>query len=1441
MSYRITLSLGLVLIVAGYFVLRRLLRGRIVLSLSNLTWTKVGCIYFAIGKNLNNRVPRNLSTGNRKESSVEPDVKNVYQNAIFAILIRSIEINVIRKLCMLQITAEFFEIFLSPSSKFSTASNFKRAKEPKCVNVSPKGSKSSFNLWVERVINAAVEWISSKFGIEIDYLNFIFTQIPTDLEINAYTVIEMRIESLCLYGIKSFKYFKCKKVSGKEVIETTGTLSQNEEPFSDKLQAVNFSILSVKSIKSFDISIIIDCQTAVVFSEKEVLQIPDLKIDFGWSIDDCIHKITLSSSEIKANVFSTTLLFLNSAVADITGAAFKYVDFDNSTDQAEKFKTSNNQKVNFKESDCDFKIFGFKFVSAAIQISIPAVSLNFHLPSNDEKPEYERFSRITIALDRINLFCRYDWGQVLPMLLLRLRGAKISSVSSGVIGTDNYSVVDRLMQNNLDIFPSMAGFKEEVLLCVSEGLATTCWPVDSTAPSVIAYDKAVDWTRSFISTGKPIWSHNNSSDDETSFDEHINQRRSKIDTWFTIDEEIESGTNPFISRQFKQISDNTIMAKVQSVSFDLPFEYPLSNLLWHLKYYIRTCKMASSKQYYAQIKAFEQNLLSFDGLAKYFGYALVPWRLYIFGSDGRFSIGDDKFEILLARSLRAKRATQLRISKIEGLFWKRVYQERVAKQTFSQEHDLPKKEPVPAIARSGSFFGRFKKTPSVENISLNTKPNQIPVIVDKSRPILRFSLLLEEERGLEQIRHCPDLFRKYEKMQKYCFSIYKESFMKYEQYAPEKPLLYAGAQDIHFTALWSPSFVYRAVDSDQEGNKQEENSTYGFSALLNAMDPSAMFNELELSEIELLIGAFLDARASNLCVRLRDYVVPLVSVGEVNGCGMAFIVEEAPRSEDMAVADLQIMRPKMRSWNMRPLPRDGLARLGFSIAPVKIYHSIHLRSPSSSLVTQVNPCYLSNGVGVLSGISLIHEGIFEMLNRSFDLFSRPSEDPSPQLPPWDKVRMILHGNTTSFKVNSKLRFVFLGGRDLWSCDDFLGIDVAPGLFVSLGGQEAGLFTFRIPSLCASSFNSDTLFMWHHRAIGHPFSISDKLYTCQQPDSKQERIVNQQMIDPSVQENLPNTGFNETQFKFDSALGLNARLTRFGIVLVESPPITVEIRVELTGFRGRPLLPHRKIHLIAPSSFAAVEKGGISKFSDSFHHFRTNSISLRIVVRGENCEFATLESGQTPVLHLNHYRELEEWIDKVFVRAALNFSRVKSGSIFKSGVLALVPSRGLGTVLRDIQIDVGYAGETLARMLNYYSLIEKEVRSETYGGIMVSSSGKANVRLIFRRSRRERRPIDRNSSSATFQSDIGSPDNSKDVSPANLPAWNMHFLKLDLAKSQISVVGPYKVDDSEAPTANFELVSRFVIPMSRHMISKSGSITCKLSKFTFLVKRKDLTS
>ena len=187
--------------------------------------------------------------------------------------------------------------------------------------------------------------------------------------------------------------------------------------------------------------------------------------------------------------------------------------------------------------------------------------------------------------------------------------------------------------------------------------------------------------------------------------------------------------------------------------------------------------------------------------------------------------------------------------------------------------------------------------------------------------------------------------------------------------------------DFKLSLSWSPDYLGK---------------TGSLSALLNHVESGNEITPETIKSLSTFLGGFADVSGSSVQVNLRNYSRPILLAPDLRFVGPVFLVEDGVKNPEVLIKFPVRVLPEGLHSSFSYLPSTGTIDVLRSILPLKFYHCVHSTISQPDLVqASVSPYWL---------------GCIALLDRVIDRFVKAStEDPSPPLPGWDKLRYNIHG------------------------------------------------------------------------------------------------------------------------------------------------------------------------------------------------------------------------------------------------------------------------------------------------------------------------------------------------------------------------------------------------------------------------------------------------
>lgn len=222
-------------------------------------------------------------------------------------------------------------------------------------------------------------------------------------------------------------------------------------------------------------------------------------------------------------------------------------------------------------------------------------------------------------------------------------------------------------------------------------------------------------------------------------------------------------------------------------------------------------------------------------------------------------------------------------------------------------------------------------------------------------------------------------------------------------YVQRSKLMYKAAPQRTRLFAWSMADVELMVMSDfllQPLDKMQE------------MDPDSPWPE-EGMEFSTLWCKHINLRCEEWNFQLRDFPQPLLEIKKMCLCGQLVGAEQvAPKRATRTVL--------IEMGECGPFGSFGPYEISRSMQPLKFYYDLNCEIESFSYA--FGPCW---------------EPVIAQCNLSFNRISAPSRDPSPPLPFWDKVRLLMHGRLTM--VVQKLQVLLHASLDPYNTTEEMAL------------------------------------------------------------------------------------------------------------------------------------------------------------------------------------------------------------------------------------------------------------------------------------------------------------------------------------------------------------------------------------------------------------------
>lgn len=237
------------------------------------------------------------------------------------------------------------------------------------------------------------------------------------------------------------------------------------------------------------------------------------------------------------------------------------------------------------------------------------------------------------------------------------------------------------------------------------------------------------------------------------------------------------------------------------------------------------------------------------------------------------------------------------------------------------------------------------------------------------------------------------------------------------------------------------------------------------SSLLNRIENGNEITPQTIETLSTFLGGFADISGSDVQVNLRNYSRPILLAPDLRIVGPVFLVEDGVKDPEVLIKFPVRVLPEGLHSSFSLLPSNGTVDVLRSILPLKMYHCVHSTISQPDLVqASVSPYWL---------------GCLALLDRVIDRFVKAStEDPSPPLPGWDKLRYNIHGCHSRLTISSPCIFSRIIDADPLSCTEVLNLSFPRG--VDIGIIPGGIFVLKCPE---SSLSVDSQYLFNvHSAL-----------------------------------------------------------------------------------------------------------------------------------------------------------------------------------------------------------------------------------------------------------------------------------------------------------------------------------------------------------------------
>jgi hypothetical protein len=256
--------------------------------------------------------------------------------------------------------------------------------------------------------------------------------------------------------------------------------------------------------------------------------------------------------------------------------------------------------------------------------------------------------------------------------------------------------------------------------------------------------------------------------------------------------------------------------------------------------------------------------------------------------------------------------------------------------------------------------------------------------------------------------------------------------------------------DLNLSLSWSPDYLGKSGS---------------LSSLLNHIENGTEVNPHNIETLSTFLGGFADISGSAVQVNLRNYSRPILLAPDLRIVGPVFLVEDGVKDPEVLIKFPVRVLPERLHSSFSLLPSNGIVDVLRSILPLKMYHCVHSTISQPDLVqASVSPYWL---------------GCIALLDRVVDRFVKAStEDPSPPLPGWDKLRYNIHGCHSRLTISSPCICSRIIDSDPLSCTEVLNLSFPRG--VDIGMIPGGVFVLKCPE---SSLSVDSQYLFNiHSAL-----------------------------------------------------------------------------------------------------------------------------------------------------------------------------------------------------------------------------------------------------------------------------------------------------------------------------------------------------------------------
>lgn len=277
--------------------------------------------------------------------------------------------------------------------------------------------------------------------------------------------------------------------------------------------------------------------------------------------------------------------------------------------------------------------------------------------------------------------------------------------------------------------------------------------------------------------------------------------------------------------------------------------------------------------------------------------------------------------------------------------------------------------------------------------------------------------LLADQLSVHKSKVPPQAVKPLIELNKALFEQYRE-LVRHSRLADSNNLIEATINDIELNVSWSLDYL--------RGK--------GLAELLNSIENGSNVNDEIVSRLATFLGGFFDVKTQHAQLSFRNFSRPVLLSPESRILGPLFLVEAPVRDPNVLVKFPVQVLPHSHMSNLI-IPDNGVIDVLRSILPIKLYHCIHVAVSSTQL------CQVS--------LSPFWMGCLGLVDRALDRFIKAStEDPSPPLPGWDKLRYNLLGIHSKISIAAPLLVSCIADSDPFISNELLEIAFPNGLDLS---------------------------------------------------------------------------------------------------------------------------------------------------------------------------------------------------------------------------------------------------------------------------------------------------------------------------------------------------------------------------------------------------------